>query len=81
MEREQVIKALYDANTEGSVELAHEGWLASYKAASETDRKYLLAEYFKYGEHILSENRESNLEMKRVMAEFEAMQLAGNQHQ
>lgn len=81
MEKEQVIRALYDANTEASVKLAHDEWLASYQAASETDRKYLLDEYFKYGEHILSENRESNLEMKRVMAEFEAMQLAGSQHQ
>ena len=80
MEKEQIIKALYDANTEKSGQIAHDAWLTFYKAASEADQKYLLDEYHKYGDHLFQENEKSNLEMQKVLAEFENWKLEANQH-
>ncbi|MBO9616805.1 MAG: hypothetical protein J7619_29230 [Dyadobacter sp.] len=80
MEKEQVIKALYDANTEASAQLAHDKWLEFYQAASETVKKYLLEEYHKFGEHIISQNRQSNVEMEKVLAEYKNWKLETNQH-
>lgn len=80
MEKEQVIKALYEANTEASVQIAHDEWLVFYQEASELDKKYLYDEYLKFGEHIISQNRQSNLEMEKVLAEYETWKLETNQH-
>ncbi len=81
MEKEQFIKALYEANSEASAQIAHHEWLTSYQGASEADRKYLLDEYLKFGEHIISQNEQSNLEMKKVLAEYETWKLETNQHE
>jgi hypothetical protein len=80
MEKEKVIRALYDANTAVSVQTAHDEWLACYHAASESDQQYLLEEYFKFGEHVKKQGEESNLEMQKVLAEFENWKLEANQH-
>lgn len=81
MKKEQIIKALYDANTEASGQIAHDAWLTFYQAASESDKAYLLTEYHKYGEHLFEKSKLSRLEMKEVMAEVEAIKLAESQHQ
>lgn len=80
MEKEQIIKALYDANTEASGQIAHDAWLTFYQAASESDQEYLLTEYHKYGEYLGKENAKLNIEMQQVLAEYETMKLEENQH-
>ncbi|SDE31726.1 hypothetical protein SAMN04487996_104338 [Dyadobacter soli] len=80
MKKEQIIKALYDANTEASIQAANDEWLACYQAASESDQQYLLEEYHKFGEHMKEEGEKLNREMQKVLAEFKAMKLAESQH-
>ena len=79
MEKEQIIKTLYDANTEESVQEANDEWLACYQASSESDQQYLLEEYHRFGEHIKAQGEKLNREMQEVLAEFEAMKLADSQ--
>ena len=81
MKKESIIKALYDANTETSVQIAHDEWFTFYQEASEPDKEYLLAEYHKYGEYVMEKSRLSSLEVQKIVAEFEAMKLAESQHQ
>jgi hypothetical protein len=81
MKKEQIIRALYDANTKASIQSANDEWLACYQASSESDQQYLLAEYYRVGEHIKKRGEELNLEMEKIMAEYEAMKLEANQHQ
>jgi hypothetical protein len=54
--------------------------LPAIRAASESDQQYLLEEYFKFGEHVKKQGEESNLEMQKVLAEFENWKLEANQH-
>jgi len=81
MDKEKIITALYNAKTLASIQKAHDNWSMTYQAASERDKEYLLAEYHKYGEHVLEKSRLSSLEVKKVLAEFEAMKLAESEHQ
>ncbi|SEI68237.1 hypothetical protein SAMN05216327_103225 [Dyadobacter sp. SG02] len=80
MKKEEIIRALYDANTKASIQSANDEWLACYQASSESDQQYLLAEYYRVGEQIKKRGEELNLEMEKVMAEYEAMKLEENQH-
>ncbi|ACT94274.1 hypothetical protein [Dyadobacter fermentans] len=80
MEKEQIIKALYDANTEASIKEANDAWLACYQASSESDQQYLLEEYDRFGDYIKKKGEESNRKMKEIIAEFEAMKPAEPQH-
>lgn len=80
MEKEQIIKALYGANTEESIQIANDDWLVCYQASSEPDKQYLLEEYHKFGEHMKEQGEKLNHEMQEVLAEFEAMKLAESQH-
>jgi hypothetical protein len=80
MKKEQIIKALYDAETEASAQIAHGEWLAFYQKASEPDKEYLYNEYLKYGKHLFKKNEQSNREMQEVLAEYEAWKLETNQH-
>ena len=79
-EKEQIIKALYEANTEASIQVANDDWLACYRASSESDQQYLLEEYHKFGEHMKKEGEKLDREMQKVLAEFEAIKLAESQH-
>lgn len=80
MEKEQVIKALYDAYTMASIQVANDQWLACYQASSESEQQYLLAEYHRFGEHLKKRGEELDSEMAKVLAEYEAMKLEENQH-
>ncbi|OJV17504.1 MAG: hypothetical protein BGO21_13650 [Dyadobacter sp. 50-39] len=80
MKKEQIIKALYDADTEASIQEANDAWLACYQASPESDQRYLLEEYHRFGDHITKKGEESDLKMKEIMAEFEARKLAESQH-
>ena len=62
MEKEQVIKALYDAYTMASIQVANDQWLACYQASSESEQQYLLAEYHRFGEHLKKRDEELDSE-------------------
>lgn len=80
MEKEQLIQALYDANTDASVSKAHDEWLAFFEAASEGDKVYMRDAMVKYSEHLLEQSRQGRRETQELLAEYESKKLETNQH-
>lgn len=80
MTKQQVMQALYDANTEEKLMKASDDWNTFYQTASQEDKEYLGNEMKKFGQWVLAKCEESHEEFKQVMTEFEAMKLADSQH-
>lgn len=81
MKKEQVIQALYDANTLDAIEKAGDDWSAFYQSASPEDKEYLANGMRQFADDVIEKSKQSSLEMQKVIAEFEAMKLAESQHQ
>ncbi|SEI68277.1 hypothetical protein SAMN05216327_103227 [Dyadobacter sp. SG02] len=80
MKKEQIIQALYEANTVDAIEKAGDEWSAFYQNASPEDKEYLANGIRKFSEYVLEKSKLSSLEMQAVLAEYEAMKLTESQH-
>lgn len=81
MKKEQIIQALYDANTLDAIEKAGDDWSAFYQNASPEDKEYLANGMRQFADDVIEKSKQSSLEVQKVLADFEAMKLAESQHQ
>ncbi|MGV3600464.1 MAG: hypothetical protein ACO1N1_04615 [Dyadobacter fermentans] len=80
MKKEEIIQALYDANTLEAVEKAGDDWSDFYQNATPEDREYLAAAMRKFASDVIEKSRQSSIDVQQILAEFEAMKLAESQH-
>ncbi|SDE31813.1 hypothetical protein SAMN04487996_104340 [Dyadobacter soli] len=79
MKKEQIIQALYDANTLEAIEKAGDDWSAFYQSASQEDKEYLANGMRQFADYVIEKSKQSTREMQEVLAEFEALKLVESQ--